>query len=135
MTNKPPVPYVATGGNVTSAKLPRFVSPTTTLLIENRVVGKVKLPIFRGQDTGRLRGRTLQRLRARMFAMDPLCAECRRQGRVRKWDELDHIIPLFEGGSNDDHNLQGLCYECHGIKTAEENLRAASAPAWPRGPL
>lgn len=111
-------PYIATGGNVSSTRLPRFVDPNTKLLQGQRPTMQVKPPIFRGQQHQRLRGRALQDLRAKMFARDPLCAHCRLQGRTRKWDELDHIKPLHKGGTDDEHNLQGLCYECHGIKTA-----------------
>ena len=31
--------------------------------------------------------------------------------------EVDHIIPLFRGGSNQLNNLQALCRNCHGKKT------------------
>ena len=34
--------------------------------------------------------------------------------------ELDHIIPLVDGGSHDDENLQTLCTPCHTAKTAGE---------------
>ncbi|MFA5714415.1 MAG: HNH endonuclease [Candidatus Paceibacterota bacterium] len=32
--------------------------------------------------------------------------------------ELDHIIPLWNGGSNEDDNLQLLCRECHKNKSS-----------------
>lgn len=35
--------------------------------------------------------------------------------------ELDHITPLFKGGSNRLENLGVACVECHAKKTAEEN--------------
>src|SRR5690554_789226 len=35
--------------------------------------------------------------------------------------ELDHITPLFKGGSNSLENLGVACVECHAKKTAEEN--------------
>jgi hypothetical protein len=34
--------------------------------------------------------------------------------------EIDHIQPLFLGGSNEQDNLSALCRECHGKKTAED---------------
>ena len=36
--------------------------------------------------------------------------------------EVDHIIPLFKGGGDNNNNLQALCRNCHGKKTALENL-------------
>ena len=32
----------------------------------------------------------------------------------------DHIVPLSQGGSDDDGNIRCLCEECHGIVTAEQ---------------
>jgi 5-methylcytosine-specific restriction endonuclease McrA len=32
----------------------------------------------------------------------------------------DHRIPLEDGGSDDDANLQWICGSCHGRKTREE---------------
>jgi len=32
--------------------------------------------------------------------------------------EVDHKIPLFKGGNNHTDNLQALCRNCHGKKTA-----------------
>lgn len=34
--------------------------------------------------------------------------------------EVDHIQPLFLGGSNSESNLQALCRECHGKKTLKD---------------
>lgn len=36
--------------------------------------------------------------------------------------EIDHIIPLFMGGSNLRNNLQALCQSCHSKKTLEESI-------------
>lgn len=35
-------------------------------------------------------------------------------------DQMDHKVPLEQGGSNDDDNLQPLCNDCHQAKTAAE---------------
>jgi 5-methylcytosine-specific restriction endonuclease McrA len=37
--------------------------------------------------------------------------------------EVDHIIALEDGGSNDIQNLQALCRNCHGKKTMEDNIK------------
>lgn len=34
--------------------------------------------------------------------------------------EVDHIIPLFHGGSNEESNLQVICPGCHSKKTQAE---------------
>lgn len=54
---------------------------------------------------------------------------CPLQGR--HFDEagydIDHIQPLFLGGSNDPCNLQALCPSCHRVKTiAEQRARPAA---------
>ena len=52
--------------------------------------------------------------------VQPLCVMCEANGVVVAGDELDHILPLFKGGSNNDENLQMLCVECHKKKTADD---------------
>lgn len=73
--------------------------------------------------TKRVTGRRLQQMRAAMFAADPLCAECKRHGRVTLATVRDHIKPLAEGGADSDDNAQGLCLDCHDEKTLAEALR------------
>ena len=36
--------------------------------------------------------------------------------------EIDHIVPLFKGGNNDNNNLQALCRNCHGRKSLNEKF-------------
>jgi hypothetical protein len=36
--------------------------------------------------------------------------------------EVDHIVALFNGGTNDLDNLVALCRNCHGKKTMKERL-------------
>lgn len=46
------------------------------------------------------------------------CRNCGRPvgGRLRA--EFDHVTPLILGGAHAEDNLQLLCHECHGAKTA-----------------
>jgi 5-methylcytosine-specific restriction protein A len=62
-------------------------------------------------------------MRAELFAADPLCAECRKHGRVALATQRDHIIPLAEGGVDDGENTQGLCDDCHLAKSKAESAR------------
>ena len=71
----------------------------------------------------RMTGRRLQKARAELFARDPLCAECKRHGRVTLATQRDHIVPLEEGGADDDANVQGLCRDCHDTKSQAERER------------
>lgn len=75
------------------------------------------------KPVARITGRKLQRLREQLFARDPMCAECRRHGRVTLATQRDHIVPLAEGGTDDDGNVQALCAACHGAKSKAEAAR------------
>lgn len=48
------------------------------------------------------------------------CSHCGAQ--LNAWFEVDHKIRLEHGGGNDVNNLVALCRECHGKKTAMENM-------------
>ena len=37
--------------------------------------------------------------------------------------EIDHIKPLYKGGTNEMNNLQALCRNCHGKKTFMDNIK------------
>lgn len=49
------------------------------------------------------------------------CEAC--QGAGYTATEVDHRTPLWEGGTDDDSNLQAINTECHKAKTAAENRR------------
>ncbi|MAJ59069.1 MAG: hypothetical protein CBC48_03205 [bacterium TMED88] len=42
--------------------------------------------------------------------------------------EVDHIVPLVDGGSHEMSNLQSLCTPCHKRKTAAEATARAFKP-------
>ena len=48
------------------------------------------------------------------------CGDCNE--RLNAWFEVDHKVRLEYGGGNDVQNLVALCRECHGKKTAMENM-------------
>jgi len=61
-----------------------------------------------------------KQLRLSKLHRDPLCAHCQAKGRVTMATEVDHILPLKEGGTNNWNNLQALCKSCHSKKTMTE---------------
>ncbi len=73
----------------------------------------------------RTRGRAWLRIRERQLRDHPLCAACLGQGFVTAAQEVDHIVPLFKGGTDAPANLQSLCVACHELKTrADLGLRS-----------
>jgi 5-methylcytosine-specific restriction protein A len=72
--------------------------------------------------------RAWQRLRAWKLREEPLCRHCRKRGRITPATQVDHILPLRRGGTNDTSNLQSLCHSCHSRKTAAENGTANRSP-------
>jgi 5-methylcytosine-specific restriction endonuclease McrA len=48
------------------------------------------------------------------------CGQCNK--KLTHTFEVDHKIRLENGGGNDVTNLVALCRECHGEKTAMENM-------------
>ena len=48
--------------------------------------------------------------------------------KLSAWFEVDHKKRLEYGGTNEVNNLEALCRECHGKKTAMENRRITYTP-------
>lgn len=59
-----------------------------------------------------------KRIRALVLRDDPWCQT---PGCNELASEVDHIIPLKAGGTNERDNLQSLCSTCHSRKTAREH--------------
>ena len=59
------------------------------------------------------------------------CRSCSASlGRAYLWLQLDHVLPLCQGGGAGLDNLQLLCGACHAAKTsAEASARAAQRKA------
>ncbi len=64
----------------------------------------------------RITGHARVRMRDRILGANPLCAMC----RAALATEMDHIVALTNGGTNDQDNLQGLCAACHEVKTLKD---------------
>ena len=64
------------------------------------------------------------RIRRRFLAAHPLCEMCLREGRATAAAEhVHHIIPLSDGGTNDDANLQSLCKSHHSSVHMQERIQ------------
>ncbi len=52
-----------------------------------------------------------------------ICQECRRKGIATRASTVDHVIAKAHGGTDDDDNLESLCWPCHRTKTGKERIR------------
>lgn len=41
------------------------------------------------------------------------CPECQAKGRVREAQEVDHIVPIAFGGTDEPSNLRAVNKQCH----------------------
>jgi 5-methylcytosine-specific restriction protein A len=76
----------------------------------------------REATAGTYKTKRWQLRRKQVFERDPFCAD----GRVCEGKapsvEVDHVVPLDQGGAPYAmDNLRGTCHACHEAKTAEEN--------------
>lgn len=65
-----------------------------------------------------------KRLSKQYRLKNPLCEICLSKGKYVLADSVDHIKPLFLGGSPYDwNNLQSLCGKCHSEKNKKERQK------------
>lgn len=77
-------------------------------------------------ETQRITGSRWMSRRREVLLNNPTCVECAKQGIVTPATEVDHIMPLWAGGSAvATWNLQGLCREHHKEKSADEAKKRA----------
>jgi 5-methylcytosine-specific restriction protein A len=73
--------------------------------------------------------------RARWLRTNPLCVLCKVDGFFTRAVEVDHVIPLHQGGKDDATNLQSLCRECHERKTrtdlGQRERKTIGLNGWP----
>lgn len=74
----------------------------------------------------RKRGSAGVKDRNRIKARDQgMCVLCRAAGKLSIGTVVDHRVPLWAGGSDEDENKQTLCDLCHDTKTATEATQRA----------
>ncbi|WP_200286544.1 HNH endonuclease [Pantoea ananatis] len=63
-------------------------------------------------------------IRARILKRDKgLCQQHLKEGVVKSASSVDHIVAKAHGGTDEDSNLQSLCWGCHAKKTAKERFK------------
>ncbi len=67
----------------------------------------------RDKDSNKRYGRAWKRIRDRYVSAHPLCERCKADGRIVPVQEVHHILPLNQGGTNVESNLISLCHSCH----------------------
>jgi 5-methylcytosine-specific restriction enzyme A len=78
--------------------------------------------------------RTWRRVRLQVLQQEPLCRTCQTQGKWTLAEEVDHVVPLCEGGSRLDlSNLTPTCADCHRRKTHDDKRRRAEGAGVPQG--
>ena len=67
-------------------------------------------------------GHAWAKKRELVLGEEPLCRPCLQAAptRVAASVEVDHILALEDGGTDDRSNLQGICRACHVEKSAKE---------------
>lgn len=65
------------------------------------------------QEHNQRYGSKWRKLRARFLSENPLCEQCRLNGKYTIATEVHHIKPLSDGGTNEVQNLMPLCKSCH----------------------
>lgn len=72
-------------------------------------------------STARTRGSKWMAIRDLILRRDAgLCQPCMQAGRLTPAVQVDHKLPLAQGGTDDQSNLQAICAACHRRKSVDE---------------
>lgn len=86
-----------------------------------------RIPSLTTEANPRKRGSAGVKDRNRIRERDcGVCQECKRQGKTTRGAHVDHIRPLWNGGSDDDCNKELLCIPCHEAKSSREAKERAA---------
>lgn len=88
------------------------------------LTSRAKILDTKAGATARVRGSAWMKTREQVLLNGAYtCVDC---GRVHASNEVDHDIPLEQGGSNSMSNLKIRCVDCHKAKTKREAQARAS---------
>lgn len=68
-----------------------------------------------------------KRQRARILRRDGYQCQLHLTGCLGTATDMDHVVNVAAGGSDDDSNMQALCHPCHQKKTSGEAVAARAA--------
>ncbi|WP_283650794.1 HNH endonuclease signature motif containing protein [Ileibacterium valens] len=68
---------------------------------------------YRNWSSKQKYGRHWKRIRDRYASEHPWCEECLKEGRYTPVEHVHHRVPLRQGGSHDESNLESVCKSCH----------------------
>jgi 5-methylcytosine-specific restriction protein A len=87
--------------------------------VRRKIEETAQCHVEKRRNAKRPRGRAAVEWRKRQLAAEPHCRDCRDRGYATPAEEVDHIVPLEDGGTNHDENLRSLCRACHRARTKE----------------
>jgi len=67
----------------------------------------------RDKKHGKRYGSSWEKISKAYRRANPLCEQCKSEGKLVPAELVHHIKPLADGGTNDPDNLESLCWSCH----------------------
>ena len=101
----------------TITRLPKYIISIITLILLIQGMCDGSETLHSVSQTLKKKKRRVSQLTKKIVASNQKwkCKNC--ENTLDFTYEIDHIIPLYQGGSNEVENLQALCRNCHGRKT------------------
>ena len=88
-----------------------------------------KFDVLNCEHGSRLQGYLWEEIRQRILERDHFrCVSCGSQDRC----EVDHVVAIALGGTDEDDNLQTLCYVHHKIKSKTDAYKIAKKKRYMR---
>ena len=92
---------------------PRLTESSSGYCHEHEKLASKNYDKARSFEHNKRYGYRWRKIRTRFFNANPLCELCELEGRYKLAEEIHHIKPLADGGTNDEKNLMSLCRSCH----------------------